>query len=493
MGITVAANGSTKFGSSNKWGYFPGISARWNVNKEKFMKFSESWLNMFGLRFSYGITGHEPESEYLQYSKYATNGNYGVANSNDEAYYVDGLQLSNLKWERTKQYNYGVNYGFLDNMISGSFEYYVKKTSDLLMASVGIPSSTGFSSLSYSNVGDMKNHGWEFNIDANKFIKLGKFSVSAHFNIAQNINEITALDESVLESVNPDWTPNSNGVYLNRVQVGNAIGSIYGLRSKGVYQYSYDYLMDQQKKNNWSTDEFESQINKFLAEGHTAPVAVDANGNVMMRSGAPVRQVYYFKDGEERYQFQGGDAIYEDINHDGQINSLDVVYLGNSNPKFTGGFGLDLNYGNWSFKTSFNFRTGCKIVNIARLKLEKMYDAYNQNFSVNWRWRKEGDVTEMPRAMYGNGYNWIGSDRYVENGSFVRFNYMQLGYKFDNKFVRKLGLNRLQFSLSGQNLFVWSHYSGTDPEVTISGWGIASDNSQTPRSKSITMNILVGF
>src|SRR5574344_1042754 len=495
LDASIRADGSSRFGDSNKFGYFPGVALRWNVNKEHFMKSTESWLSMLGLRFSYGVNGRQPDAEYLQYSKFSTSGNYGLSSNTDESMSSEGLKLANLKWETTTQYNVGANFGFLNDMFTGSLEFYLKKTKDLLIASVNVPYTTGYSSLSWSNVGDMKNRGWELNLDANKFIKIGNFSVSANFNIAQNINEITSIDESVLENINAEWTPSGNGKYLNRIQVGNAIGSIYGLKYKGVYQYSYDYLMDLQKKNGWSAGEFEQQINKFLAEGHTAPVAVDASGNVMMQNGSPVRKVYYFNDGQPLYKFNGGDAIYEDVNHDGQINSLDVMYLGNSNPKFTGGFGFDFNYGNWSLKTSFNFRTGCKIVNLARMNLEKMYDSYNQSYAVNWRWRNEGDVTEIPRAMYGTAYNWIGSDRYVEDGSFVRFNYLQLGYKFNQKLVSRLGLNRLQLSVSGQNLFVWSKYSGTDPEVSpsSSSWGIAYDNSQTPRSKSITMNMIIGF
>jgi len=184
------------------------------------------------------------------------------------------------------------------------------------------------------------------------------------------------------------------------------------------------------------------------------------------------------------------------VNHDGQIDKYDVVYLGNSNPKFNGGFGLDFYYGNWSFKTSFTFRTGFKVVNLARMNLENMYYAYNQSSAVNWRWRTNGDYFDsdvLPRAMYNSAYNWYGSDRYVEDASFLRFSYFQLGYKFDTKVLKKYGLSRLQIYLSGQNMFVWSKYSGTDPEVSASAWGIAYDNSQTPRSKSFTLNINVGF
>jgi hypothetical protein len=239
---------------------------------------------------------------------------------------------------------------------------------------------------------------------------------------------------------------------------------------------------------------FDPQLMVVPAEGKTAPVAIDNEGHVLMDSkGNPIQQVYNYQDGNSSYKFQGGDAIYEDINHDGQINSLDIVYLGNSNPKMSGGFGVSFFYGNWSLKTSFTYRSGIKIVNSAKMGLEEMFNAYNQSSAVNWRWRKNGDVTTIPRAMYDTGYNWLGSDRYVEDASFIRMSYVQLVYNFNRKVIQKLGLNRLQFSVSGQNLLVFSKYSGTDPEHSAGAWGIAYDNSQTPRSKSVTANFIIGF
>ena len=273
------------------------------------------------------------------------------------------------------------------------------------------------------------------------------------------------------------------------------MGSIYGLRYKGVYQYTYEYLVNLKQSNDWSTTQLRDYINnEFLAQGKTAPIAIDRDGKVMMDAkGNPIRQVYNFDDGVSTYEFQGGDAIYEDINHDGQINSLDIVYLGNSNPHLNGGFGFNINYDNWSLKTSFSYRQGISIVNSAKMGLEEMFNAYNQSSAVNWRWRKNGDVTTIPRAMFNTAYNWLGSDRYVEDASFVRMSYVQLSYNFKKEVLKSLGLRRLTMSLSGQNLLCWSKYSGTDPEHSPGSWGIAYDGSQTPRSKSVTLNIQVGF
>ena len=493
--FTVRADGTTKFGKNNKWGYFPGVSVRWNISDEPWMRWSRNVLSMLAVRPSWGVNGKAPSSEYLQYAKYVAGSIYGNGNTTQTATKVDGLQLVDLKWEKTTSWNLGANLGLFDDKLEADFNYYYKKTNDLLNSGVSIASQTGFARLAWKNIGSMENKGWELNIQGNRFIKAGKFSMSASFNVAQNFNKITEMDPTVLDGINEDWTADSRGRYFKRIQVGNALGSIFGLRAHGVYQYTYDYLTNLRRKNNWSNSQLVDYINnEFLPAGKTAPVALNKEGKVITGSdGSPLRMTYNSSNGSETYKFDGGDVIYEDVNKDGTINSLDMVYLGNSNPKFSGGFGITFNYGDWSLRTNFVFRTGFKVVNFARMGLEKMYDTTNQSSAVNWRWRKNGDQTEIPRALYNYGYNWLGSDRYVEDASFLRFSYVSLSYNVPKTFLKQFGLNQMRFDLSGQNIFVWSKYSGTDPEHANSGWNFASDNSQTPRSKSFTLRMTLGI
>ena len=493
--FTVRADGTTKFGKNNKWGYFPGVSVRWNISDEPWMRWSRNVLSMLAVRPSWGVNGKAPSSEYLQYAKYVAGSIYGNGNTTQTATKVDGLQLVDLKWEKTTSWNLGANLGLFDDKLEADFNYYYKKTNDLLNSGVSIASQTGFARLAWKNIGSMENKGWELNIQGNRFIKAGKFSMSASFNVAQNFNKITEMDPTVLDGINEDWTADSRGKYFKRIQVGNALGSIFGLRAHGVYQYTYDYLTNLRRQNNWSNSQLVDYINnEFLPSGKTAPVALNREGKVITGSdGSPLRMTYNSSNGSETYKFDGGDVIYEDVNKDGTINSLDMVYLGNSNPKFSGGFGFTFNYGDWSLRTNFVFRTGFKVVNFARMGLEKMYDTTNQSSAVNWRWRKNGDQTEIPRALYNYGYNWLGSDRYVEDASFLRFSYVSLSYNVPKTFLKQFGLNQMRFDLSGQNIFVWSKYSGTDPEHANSGWNFASDNSQTPRSKSFTLRMTLGI
>jgi len=500
---SLRADGNSKFGPKNKWAYFPSISARWNIIDEPFMKWSKGWLSMLAVRPSWGVTGNAPKKSTSFFELYSTDqGSYGTSEggfSPLSVAYLSLIKLDDLKWETTTGYNIGANIGFFDDRIEAEFEYYYKKTTDLLMEGVRIPSSSGYASLAYANVGAMTNQGWELNVDFNNLIKMGKFSMSANVNVSQNYNEITEMDERVLESANTNWST-GNGTYLPRVQVGNPLGSIFGYRYKGVYQWSYDGALNECQKaaeeaaRNGQSFDNETWYNQWLASGVTAPFALDKDGRVLMNAdGTPKHMVYNFSG--LNYEFRGGDAIYEDVNHDGDINQLDVVYLGNSMPKVNGGFGFTFKYDRWTLRTMFNYRFGNKVVNSARMELEKMSTTYNQTATVNYRWRKDGDVTPIPRALYGDNtaYNWLGSDRYVEDASFVRFNYLQLTYNAPQKKVKQIGLSDFKIYLSVNNLYCWTKYSGADPEHSVSGWRWASDTAKTPRARSFTVGLNLGL
>lgn len=489
---TLRSDGRTDFGAGKKFGVFPGVSGRWNISDEKFMKPLKGWLSMLAFRPGWGIVGNVVGGGYNQYNRYADFGSYGNGHG---AIKPENLRLASLQWEKTSSWNIGFDLGLWDDLVTFALEIYNKKTTDLALQNVSIPSHNGFSSLAWQNVGTMRNRGWELYVNTSRFAKVGKFSMKLSANIAQNINKIEDMDASVLESLNADFNY-KNENYLGRVQIGNALGSIYGFRFKGIYAYDYDH--------NGYTDESAKTYGDNTAaaaqkrgENFTCPIAYDANGNMITDAkGNPMPM--YFNYGGTNYQFQGGDAIYEDINHDGQINALDIVYLGNSNPTCNGGFGVDFYYGNWSLSASFNFRIGNQIINMARMQAEDMLNNNNQSQATKWRWRKNGDVTEIPRAMNSNAaggatYNALASDRYVENGDYLRFQYLRLGYNFDSKLLKKIGLNTLSLSASANNLWVWSKYTGTDPDVTTAGWGVATDNNKTPRSKSFTVSLNVGF
>ena len=472
--FSVRRDGSTQFGDDQRWGNFPAFSLRWNISKEPWFQKALPFVSMLSFRPGWGVVGRAPGREYLYFSTYS-DGN-GKAYMGNGVMYPDKIQLKNLKWEQKKTYNLGVDFGFFDDRLTGNVEYYWQYTSDMLMANRGIPTSSGYTALAFQNVGDLKNVGWEFNINGNRIVRLGKLSFDFNVTFANNRNQLTAMDETVLNSqqLNPDFS-GSNGAYMTRVELNRAFGSIYGFRYKGVYQYS-KY----------------SEVEVPGVSGPDAPVARDANGVVILDEHGMTKPVIY-SGGSLPYEFSGGDAKYEDINYDGQINELDIVYLGSSLPKFTGGFGFKLNYGRLSWNNQFNFRYGNKIINAARMNVENMYSNNNQSRAVNWRWRVEGDITEMPRALHQTGYNWLGSDRFVEDGSFIRLNYTQVSYSFDPKVIKKLGLNQLSLYVSANNLFCLTKYSGADPEVGYGSMGVVTDNARTPRAKSFTGGVTIQF
>ena len=499
--LTLRADGSTKFGDGNKWGFFPGVSGRWNISDENFFKPLRKVVSMLAVRPGWGITGNAGFSEGLVYNQYVSGGSYNGV----QAIVPSNLRLTEIRWEKTKSWNLGFNLNFFEDLLRFDLNIYNKNTTDLLNSGVRVPSSSGFSTMSWANVGSMKNEGWELYVNTGDVLKFGKFHANFRFNFAQNINTVTDMDASVLASNNTDFiysnVANANGL-MRRVQIGHALGGIYGFRYKGVYAYDYKHngYFTNQKDNEYYLTEPDANGNIYntaAATGKTAPVVRDAEGNVVYdKDGNPLQMIFNY--GGVNYKFEGGDVIYEDINHDGQIDELDVVYLGGSNPKINGGFGVDLTYGQWTLRTNFNFRVGNKIVNLARMFAERMTTNNNQSAAVNHRWRTNGQVTEIPRAMSskvanGTTYNSMVSDRYVEPGDYLRFQYFQLGYNFKTEKIRKWGLSSLRLAASGNNLIFWSKYSGVDPDHSASGFTPSYDSSQTPRSRSFTVSLNVGF
>lgn len=158
-----------------------------------------------------------------------------------------------------------------------------------------------------------------------------------------------------------------------------------------------------------------------------------------------------------------------------------------------GGFSLTAQYGQWKLVARFNYRWGNKIINSARMNLESMYGTTNQCASVAYRWRKDGDDTVIPRALYGTGYNYQMSSRFVEDGSFLRFQNLQISYSFPKKTLKKYGINNLSAYVTMNNLFCWTNYSGIDPEISAGTYTPAIDSSNTPRSKSVTASLSFGF
>ena len=532
---SLRADGSTAFGAGNKFGYFPFIGARWNIIDEKFMDWSRKWLSMLAFRPTWGVTGNTGGGGYNQYNKYYQSGYY----NRHTVVKPENLSLRLIQWEKTRKINWGFNLGLFDDLLQFELDIYNHKTTDLIMNNMRISSANGFSQLNKVNAGVMRNKGWDLNFHSGWFAKVGKFQMKVRANVAQNFNEVEEMDPLILEDLNGSekYQPTNLG-YNQRVQIGNALGSIYGLKYHGVYKYDYDHngytraswsaygyaesVPDgnggyrnstsfqeaasagdgwhwKQENGQWVHD---YQINTAAAASRrgdiaTCPISYDAAGNMLTdKQGNPLPIYYAYTDNNAKYPFNGGDAIYEDINHDGQIDRYDMVYLGNSNPKCNGGFGFTLKYERFQLITGFNFRIGNDIVNLARMNAESMLTNVNQSYATTWRWRKNGDETSIPRALNNssfNSFNSLPSDRYVEKGDYLRLQYIQLSYEFDPKKLKKFGIRNLKLFASINNLWCWTKYTGVDPDVSPRGYAVSSDNNRTPRTRSFTASINLGF
>jgi TonB-linked SusC/RagA family outer membrane protein len=454
LSASIRSDGDSRFGLASRWGVFPSVSAAWRLSGEPFMK-NAKWLDDLKFRASYGETGNPPPTTYGFLSKYSAGSSYMDLGS----IVPTNIQLDNLKWETVIQKNFGIDYSFLEGKINGSFELYSKKTKDAIFVNTGLPSTSGFVTLEAQNWGTIDNQGWEFNISG-ELLKNKDWSVVLNVNLAQNKNYIVEIPPGY-STVKYTF---DNGQYARRIEKGKPIGSFYGYRYLGVYPTNEDAVVKD--------------------KDGIAVISPITNTNIKMIA----------KGGYS--SFGGGDAIYQDMDLNGIIDERDMEFLGDSNPLFTGGFGANISYKNFSLTSFFHFKNNFDVVNATRMSSESMYNKDNQSMATLSRWRKPGDITNIPRALQYNGFNWLGSDRFVEDASYLRMKTVTLSYKFDKKILTKLNIKALKCYVTAYNLFTWTKYTGQDPEINLQGgdpFAIAIDYSRTPPAKSLTFGANISF
>ncbi len=447
---TLNREGNSTMGKEKRWGTFPAFGLAWNAEQEHFWTEDiKKWLTTAKVRVGYGWSGTSPSGASIYLGAYKSLGQY----MNMPAVVPDRMQLDNLKWETTREADFGIDLRLWDRL-NFTFDYYDKQTSDMLLKDTKLPVSTGYSSVKYINSGKMSNKGVEMRMDYEIF-RNKDWTISVNANISRNVNKVKELPST--------WVMDNysfgNGNYALRIVENAPVGSFYGYRYLGVYQ---------------NTDE---------------TYARDAEGNIMTDWQ---QKAITMKNGTE--QVYPGDAKYEDINHDGVINESDIVYLGNANPKFFGGGGFQVRWRQLTLTTFFYGRYGQKVINGARISLENMRGVANQSTAVLHRWRNEGDQTDIPRALYGMGYNYLGSDRFVEDASFLRLKTLSLSYNVPKEWLKKVGITRLNVFATAYDLFTWTGYKGQDPEVKMpSATSIVRDNATTPVSKRFAFGVNLDF
>lgn len=430
---TMRADGSTVFSYKNKWGFFPAFSAAWRVSEEKIIKEALPFLSNMKLRLGWGVVGNDRIANFLSLDLYSQS-KYGVGNSTSTVLTQAHLKNANLKWEGSSTTNFGVDFGFLQNRLNITADFFIKNTKDLLLAQ-NLAYITGYSS-QMQNIGKIQNRGIELAVNSIN-IQKRNFSWNTDFNISFIRNELKALSSGANYAEAYSNFDRSNFTQSDyRAIVGQSLGLIYGYEFDGIYQ-----------------------VSDFYTSATT--------GQQILKPGIT-----------NNTRYEGGAAPgvvkYKDQNGDGVITSADRTVIGNAMPKWFGGITNTFNFKGVDFSFMLQFSYGNDVYNATRLFATTSQDQrYNMLAEVADRWTINNASNRVPSTkgyVKGDVYS-----RFVEDGSFLRMKNMTLGYSLPKKWINKMHISKLRVYTTAQNLFCISGYSGYDPEVST-----ASSNPMTP-------------
>jgi len=398
---TLRGDGSSRFAKNHKWGWFPSVGFSWNVNEEKFLK-NKKWLEDLKFRASIGTVGNQEIGNYAYSSDYSAT-HYFFGGVRNLAYYRSSLGNDDLKWESTTSFDLGLDINLFKGRLGFVFDYYHKKTSDLLL-SLSVQQTTGFSS-QLQNVGNVTNDGVEFGVNGTLY-QSKKFNWTANANIAHNKNRVSSLGGSQKDIIEGNTI----------IRVGESLGTFYGWQYDGIVQKGED-------------------LSKVPATS--------------------VKGVVEY--GDVKYVDQNGDGVVDQEN--------DRVVLGSTQPKFTYGFGTQLRYKQWDLTLNLQGSYGNKLYNRLRQALETPNISYNGSAVLLNRWTEDNPSTSVPRAFVSNVASFYLDSRYIESASYLRLKNLQIGYNLQPRLRngQKLGL---YLYASAQNLFTITPYEGYDPEYS---------------------------
>ena len=457
LSAIIRADGSSVFAPGHRWGYFPSVSAGWVVTNEKFMQPLSSWFDFLKIRAGWGQNGNKNIVDAFAYQAtfaYDDYSNYSFNNNKDG--YTQGASPSrlaneNLTWETSEQTDLGFDARFLGGRLSTTFDWYYKKTKDLLLY-VPVAATTGFSK-QWQNAGTVRNTGIELALNWND--NIGKdFSYGVGWNIAVNSNEVTKINSSqtYIEGGNDLLAQNTG--YLCRMEVGHPIGYFYGYKTEGVIQNATD-----------------------LAEYIEKNCGGSASNSLQGSSLKP------------------GDLKFVDVDGDGKITTADKTDLGNPHPDVTMGINLSAAYKGFDISVSGYAALGQQVARSWRKFTDGQYENYTTE--VYNYWHGEGTSNKYPLLTPGNtGVNWQSiSDIYIENADYFRLQNLTVGYDFA-KLIKKCPFPQLRLYFAAQNLFTITGYKGMDPENGMAlnsseAWvtGVDVGNYPQPRTYLFGVNI----
>jgi TonB-linked SusC/RagA family outer membrane protein len=454
---SIRADGSSKFPSGNRWGFFPSVGLAWRISQETFMR-NLTYISNLKMRMGYGITGNNRVSDFGYLPTVTVDNKY--AYSFDNATPIKGAVYSSignakLKWESTKQIDLGIDLGVFNNRINLTADVYKKNTYNLLL-NAPLPRTTGYT-IVMKNIGEIENKGLELTLNTIP-VKTNYFTWESDFNISFNVNKVKKLEgkSTMLSTVNWDYNYNSNPLYIARVNGPAAL--FYGYIYNGNYQYK---------------DFNEVSPGKYVLKGNIP------------------------SDGKTRSTIQPGDIKYKDLNGDGVIDSNDLTVIGNPNPIHIGGWGNQISYKNVSLNIFLQWSYGNHVYNANRTifggnSLDR--PDMNQFAETNNRWTPENQNNMLYRAGGQGPIGWYDS-RTIENASYLRIKTVDLEYRFPLKLISKLHLTNLALNISAQNLFTFTDYKGMDPEVSTRNSILTPgfDFSAYPIARTIVCGLRMNF
>jgi TonB-dependent starch-binding outer membrane protein SusC len=446
---TVRRDGSSRFGSEQRFGVFPAASGAWEISKESFMAGSSNWLDLLKVRAGWGLTGNDQIGEYNMYSTFGTNGYTAAYNLNGSPTSATaGFEPSrkgnpDVSWETTSTVNVGINATMLDKKLTASIDLWNRKTSDMLYR-LSIPQVMGIATAPFVNIGEMKNQGVDIEIGYHNTLAGGKFTYDLTASLSKYKNEVVSLSNNLKEVVG--YTERQ--VEYTRATAGMAYPMFYGLICDGIIQTDAEAAAA-------------PQFDTYTTKGH-------------------------FK--------------YRDLNDDGKITmDKDRTFIGDPHPDFTGGLNVDLGYSNFDLNMFFYGTVGNELVNYVSRWID--YGQFSGGLSKDAlydSWTPQNTGARLP-MLDGAAHSQEMSTAFIEDGSFLRMKTLRLGYTLPKQTLDKLKMKSLRVYFQATNLFTITNYRGLDPEVqtmtNTAGEGnrMGVDKGAWPTPRQLTVGLTLGL
>ncbi|MCB7010962.1 TonB-dependent receptor [Bacteroides thetaiotaomicron] len=436
--VTVRRDGSSRFGPNNHYAVFPSFSLGWNLTNEKFMNKRPNWLTTTKIRLSWGKNGNENIGNF-KYTVLTSPGNNAIFGSSENV--INGVKASglanpDLKWEESEQLDFGLDFGFFNNALTFTADYYKKKTNGMLME-MNIPFYVG-EAKPIGNVGKMENSGIELEAAYKFRVSDWNFRVSANASYLKN-KLIEYGNESGWENLDSFQGTGD----ISRAENGKPFPFFYGYKTAGIFQ---------------NTDEVKAYKND--------------KGELLQPTAVP------------------SDVRFVDVDGNGIIDANDRTDIGKGMPDWTFGFNLGVSWKNFDLNMMWQGTAGNDIYDATRRT-----DIATSNLP-SWmlnRWTGEGTSNRIPRFVQGDNVNWQSSDLYVYDGSYLRLKNIQLGYTLPAALTQKVFISSLRFYVAAENLFTFTKYHGFDPEISSGGTSLGIDYGVYPQARVWTIGASLSF